>query len=147
MTATLPIGFANDRQPDKTLRVTRLRWYESQGVADEAVELWLGRNCSACHTARMRHDWVDYTLEGSPSLVDSQDFADDLDSALHTMRGDPARWDRFAATVLDSRDTPANRAMLGSAFDWLVVWQDLAGETNETPLRYGQGRLDAGAIS
>ena len=64
----LPIGFANDRQPDADFRVTGLRWYEGQRAEGEAVEPWLGLNCAACHTARMRHDGVDYTIDGGPSL-------------------------------------------------------------------------------
>lgn len=140
---TLPIGFANDRQPDETLKVTRLRWYEGQEGADTAAEPWLGLNCSACHTARMRHEGVDYTFDGGPSLVDFQGFVEDLDAALHATRVDPARWDRFAATVLEGRDTEANRALLADAFDRLMAWQDLAAQMNTTSIRYGAGRLDA----
>lgn len=140
---TLPIGFADDRQPDEALGVTRLRWYDGQQGAEGTAEPWLGLNCSACHTARIRHDGVDHTLDGGPSLVDFQSFVEDLDAALHATRSDPARWDRFAAAVLEGRDTARNRALLSDAFDRLVGWQDLAAQMNETPIRYGEGRLDA----
>lgn len=140
---TLPIGFANDRQPDEALRVTRLRWYEGQAGSGDSVEPWLGLNCAACHTARLRHEGVDLTIDGGPSLVDFQSFVEDLDAALAATRADPARWDRFAGAVLAGRDTAANRALLAGAFDRLLDWQDLAARMNDTPLRYGQGRLDA----
>lgn len=140
---TLPIGFANDGQSDETFRVTRLRWYDGQQGSGDAVEPWLGLNCSACHTARMRYDGADHTFDGGPSLVDFQSFVEDLDAAMRATRADPARWDRFAATVLEGRDSATNRALLSDSFDRLLSWNDLAARMNETPLRYGHGRLDA----
>ena len=139
----LPIGFANDRQPDADFRVTGLRWYEGQRAEGEAVEPWLGLNCAACHTARMRHDGVDYTIDGGPSLVDFQGFIEDLDAALRATRADADKWDRFAGAVLADRDTPANRDLLAASFDKLLAWQDLTAQMNDTDLRYGPGRLDA----
>lgn len=140
---TLPIGFANDRQPDAGLKVTGLRWYEGQAGEGEGVEPWLGLNCAACHTARMRHDGVEYTFDGGPSLVDFQSFIEGLDTALHATRTDAGKWDRFAGSVLGDRDAPANRDLLAASFDRLLDWQDLTARMNDTDLRYGQGRLDA----
>lgn len=139
----LPIGFANDRQPDAGLKVTGLRWYEGQPGDGEGVEPWLGLNCAACHTARMRHDGVDHTFDGGPSLVDFQSFIEGLDAALHATRSDAQKWDRFAQTVLGNRDMPANRELLAASFDKLLAWQDLTAHMNDTDLRYGPARLDA----
>lgn len=139
----LPVGFANDRQDDEPFKVTRLRWYDGQKGRGDTVEPWLGLNCSACHTTRMRHDDVDHTFDGGPSLVDFQSFIEDLDAALHATRADPRKWDRFAQVVLTDRDTAANRTLLVEAFDALLAWQDRTAKMNATPMRYGQGRLDA----
>ncbi len=140
---TLPIGFANDAQSDAGFKVSGLRWYQGQSGSGDKVEPWLGLNCSACHTARMRYGGTEHTFDGGPSLVDFQSFVEDMDAALHATRADPAKWERFAKTVLADRDTPANRELLAQSFDRLLAWQDLTARMNDTPLRYGQGRLDA----
>lgn len=139
----LPIGFTQDRQADEGLRVTKLRWYVGQpGRAGEA-EPWVGLNCAACHTAAMTYRGQSHVIDGGPSLIDFQSLIEDLDTVLADTRSDPARWDRFAATVLAGRDTPGNRELLTTAYDSLLAWQELTAEMNHTPLRYGAGRVDA----
>ncbi len=140
---TLPIGFAKDRQADTGLPATGLRWYAGQPGAAAGAEPWIGLNCSACHTAQMKHAGATITVEGGPNLLDFQLFIEELDRALAATRADPAQWERFAAAVLDGRDTTTNRVLLDAAFDRLLAWQELTDAMNETPLRYGFGRLDA----
>ena len=140
---TLPIGFAKDRQADATLPASGLRWYEGQRGDAEGAEAWIGLNCSACHTAQMTHAGTTITVEGGPNLLDFQLFVEELDRALAATRADPDRWERFAAAVLAERDTPANRVLLDAAFDRLLAWQEKTDAMNETPSRYGFGRLDA----
>ncbi|MFN4274546.1 MAG: di-heme-cytochrome C peroxidase [Aliihoeflea sp.] len=138
----LPIGFTQDRQDDERLRVTRLRWYSGQRGGAQA-EPWIGLNCAACHTASITYGDRTRLVDGAPALIDFQSFIEDLDSVLADTRRDPARWDAFSAKVLEARDTPQNRAMLGTAVDSLLDWQRRTAEMNDTPLRYGAGRLDA----
>lgn len=140
----LPIGFAIDRQPDKDFKVTGLRWYAGQrGDSDAAVEPWLGLNCAACHTAEITHEGRPLRIDGGPGMGDFQSFVEALDKALMETRRDPAKFDRFAAKVLSTRDTPANRTQLGAAMDALIDWQARTEKMNATPLRYGFARVDA----
>lgn len=140
---TLPIGFAVDRQDDSDFRVTGLRWYQGQQGSGDGVEPWIGLNCAACHTAQMTYQGRPHRLDGGPALLDFQSFVEQLDAALEETRTDSAKWDRFAGTVLVGRDDAANRAMLERSFDRLLDWQRLTAAMNDTPLRYGIGRLDA----
>jgi mono/diheme cytochrome c family protein len=149
----LPIGFAIDQQDDSNLSFTKLRWYDGQ----PRNEQWLGLNCSACHTAQINFEGRPLTIDGGPSLVDFQRFIEAVDAALAATIENPAKWDRFARKVLAdgadpvnrsgnasaNRDTPANRDMLKRELARLVAWEKENARLNDTPLRYGYGRLDA----
>ncbi|TFI60154.1 hypothetical protein E2493_00090 [Sphingomonas parva] len=137
--AKLPIGFAIDQQDDSKLTFSKLRWYQGQ----PANERWVGLNCSACHTAQITHQGQTMTIDGGPSLVDFQAFIEGVDSAMASTQNDPAKWDRFAAKVLAGKDNAQNRAALKTSFDSLVAWYKDNARLNDTPLRYGYGRLDA----
>ena len=137
--SALPIGFARDVQDDTNLSVSKLRWFEGQG----SEEPWIGLNCSACHTAKISYQGAEAIVDGAPSLLDFQSFIEELDKALLRTQAQPEVWDRFAAEVLGEKDSPANREELRAAFDKLVAWQMLTDQMNETPIRYGYGRLDA----
>lgn len=138
-----PIGFAKDIQADQKFSNTGLRWYEGQKGGDSTAETWIGLNCSACHTARITYEDKEMIVDGGPSLLDFQSFVEALDLALEETRSDASKWERFNAAVLDGKDTDANRALLETAFDELLAWQRKTDVMNETPVRYGFGRLDA----
>ena len=136
----LPVGFARDDNDDTTLTVSKLRWFSGQG----SREKWVGLNCSACHTAEIEHNGTKMRVDGGPSLFDFQSFIEALDSALQATQSDAAKFGRFAATVLGpNRDTPANRQLLRAELDKLIAWEKRVDALNETPLRYGRGRVDA----
>lgn len=138
-----PIGFARDTQADAAFINSGLRWYEGQQGGDNSAESWIGLNCAACHTARITYEGTEMIVDGGPSLLDFQSFVEAVDQALEATRSDPDKWERFNTTVLDGKDTAANRAMLAKAFDDLLAWQRKTDAMNETPMRYGYGRLDA----
>jgi hypothetical protein len=142
---SLPIGFTRDTRPDDDLGVTRLRWKRNQSNR----EPWVGMNCAACHTAeitfqrnpgdpikRMR-------IEGGPTIADFQGFMKALDRALIATRDDAGKHDRFAAAVLRGSDAPENRQMLAGELRKLIAWEQKVRASNNTPLAYGYGRLDA----
>jgi hypothetical protein len=142
---SLPIGFTRDTRPDDDLGVTRLRWKRNQSNR----EPWVGMNCAACHTAeitfqrnpgdpikRMR-------IEGGPTIADFQGFMKALDRALIATRDDAGKHDRFAAAVLRGSDAPENRQMLAGELRKLIAWEQKVRASNNTPLAYGFGRLDA----
>ena len=91
----------------------------------------------------MTYGGTTLTVDGGPNLLDFQSFIEDLDGALAATVADPAKWNRFAAKVLDGKDTPENRAKLDAAFARLLAWQQKTAAMNDTRLRYGTGRLDA----
>lgn len=138
-----PIGFAKDRQADRDFPVTGISWYDGQKHSNSGAEAWMGLNCAACHTAQVSYEGTVSTIDGGPSLLDFQLFIEALDDALKATKADDAKWERFAAAVLDGRDTPQNRDMLEAAFETLLAWQIKTDAMNETPVRYGFGRLDA----
>ena len=137
--AGLPVGFALDDRDARTLSFTNLTFYQGQ----PANERWVGLNCSACHTARMSWQGQEMTIDGGPSLVDFQGFIEGVDAAMAETNRDTAKWDRFAARVLQGRDNADNRRMLQTAFRSLLAWYQENARLNATPLRYGYGRLDA----
>lgn len=140
----LPVGFAIDRQPDDALRITKLRWYAGQrGDTAQRAEPWLGFNCSACHTGELRYQGRPVRIDGGPGLGDFDSFIEAVDAALVATREDAGKWDRFAARVLQGKDNDANRAMLRTALDALIDWQQRAHRLNRTPLRAGYSRVDA----
>ena len=140
----LPIGFALDRQASAGFALTGFTWYEGQNVTDgKKAEPWIGMNCSACHTAELNHNGKAYRVDGGPSLVDFQSFVESVDAALTATHDDAAKWERFAAKVLQGKDTPANRTKLKAALKQLVDWEKEVERMNSAPIRYGYARLDA----
>ncbi|HEX6142110.1 MAG TPA: di-heme-cytochrome C peroxidase [Geminicoccaceae bacterium] len=135
----LPVGFALDDSDDSELTFTRLRWTTGQG----SDARWVGMNCSACHTGEIAFEGRRLRIDGGATIADFQSFMETLDQALEATRAEPEKWERFAAAVLDGRDTDANRALLEGAFDDLLAWRRKVALMNETPLRYGYARLDA----
>jgi hypothetical protein len=103
----------------------------------------MGLNCSACHTSEISYKGKRMRLEGGATIADAQGFIDALNRALVETRDNPEKQDRFAKAVLRGADTPANRAMLKSALERYVAWQQKLEKANATPLRYGFARLDA----
>lgn len=139
----LPIGFAKDKQADRDLKVSGLKWYVGQKSGKATAEQWIGLNCAACHTAKISYQGQQTIIDGGPNLLDFQLFIEALDGAMKATQADQAKWDRFNAAVLDGKDTPENRALLKTEFQKLLAWQVKTDAMNETPVRYGFGRLDA----
>lgn len=135
----LPVGFAIDDNDDSALSVSKLRWFANQG----ARERWVGLNCSACHTGEVSYAGKPIRIDGGPSLFDYQSFIEALDKAMVATRDDPAKWGRFAKAVLGQRDTPRNRTQLLGAVNRWLEWEERVEKMNDTPLRYGPGRVDA----
>ena len=135
----LPVGFAVDVSDEASLSTTRLHWKAGQG----GDEPWVGFNCSACHTAAITYKGVTLRVDGGPTLADFQSFFEALDQALVDTRDQPAKFQRFAASVLGAQNTAANQAMLRAALGQLIAQRQKIDALNATSLRYGPGRLDA----
>ncbi|EEX14336.1 ribonuclease E and G [Citreicella sp. SE45] len=139
----LPIGFAKDKQDDANLGFSNLKWYAGQKSTDAAAETWIGLNCAACHSAKISYRGSEMIVDGGPNLLDFQLFIEELDAAMNATVADDAKWNRFAAAVLEGKDSADNRSMLLGEFERLLAWQRRTDAMNETPIRYGFGRLDA----
>lgn len=139
----LPIGFTKDKQADGDFEVSGLKWYAGQQSGKKTSEQWIGLNCAACHTAEITYQGQRSIIDGGPNLLDFQLFVEALDAAMKATQAEPAKWDRFSAAVLIGKDTPENREMLKAEFQKLLAWQIKTDAMNETPMRYGFGRLDA----
>ena len=135
----LPVGFAANDADDSDLTFSKLRWVKNQGSRAR----WVGMTCSACHTAELQFEGNRMRIDGGPSLFDYQSFIEAVDAALGATLNDPAKFARFAPKVLGAGDTPANRDMLRGALGKLVAWEKKVDDFNQTPLRYGHGRVDA----
>jgi hypothetical protein len=138
----LPVGFAIDRQDDRNLRRTRLRWLPGQGSA----EPWIGLTCSACHTGEIARGNRRLRIDGAPALGHYQRFVVDADLALEATRRDSGKWSRFAGRVLgDAAENPANVTRLGQAVDELIALQTQLRRMNAIPAGYDYGfaRVDA----
>jgi cytochrome c peroxidase len=135
----MPVGFAVDQQDDTNFSNSKLRWFAGQG----ASEKWVGMTCSACHTAQLQFNGQMMRIDGGPSLFDFQSFIEALDAALNATANDPAKFGRFATKVLVGRDNAANRNSLRGELLKLGQWEKKVDDFNETPLRYGHGRVDA----
>lgn len=139
----LPLGFTRDGQDDSKLNQTKLKWYTDQKNDESNAEQWIGLNCSACHTNRLSLKGSNHIIDGAPGLIDFQSFVENLDLSLIQTRADDEKWNRFSRAVLNTKDSSANRLLLQESVDQFLAWQKLTDDLNETPLRYGYGRLDA----
>lgn len=145
----LPVGFAVDIQNDDKLLETRLRWRKGQGKS----EPWVGMNCAACHTTKLRYSNKDYVIDGGATLADFQTLLINLEAAIAQTLADPARFDRFAREVFrlppgsppntPPLDTQANRNALRTAMAQHMSYAQAKRTMNKTDSKYGFGRLDA----
>lgn len=104
---------------------------------------WLGLNCSACHTNDITYRGKTVRVDGAPSLADFQTFLDDMLGALKQTDNDPAKFARFSAAVLPAGASAADKSNLHAALHAITDWERRLGDKNATPLRHGDGRLDA----
>jgi len=135
----LPVGFAANDADDTDLGYSKLRWFGAQGSRAK----WVGLTCSACHTAELEFGGNRIRVDGGPSLFDFQSFIEAVDAALSATLNDQAKFGRFAPKALGANDTPANRALLRGELQKLIGWEARVEAYNQTPLRYGHGRVDA----
>jgi hypothetical protein len=81
---------------------------------------WLGITCAACHTAEIHVGTTGYRIDGAPAQGDIQGFLTALTGALQQTRNNPAKFGRFATTVLGTNNTPANQAELQAQFETVI---------------------------
>jgi hypothetical protein len=122
-------------------------------VAGQGVSYrWLGLTCAACHTTEIRLGSTAYRVDGAPTHADVQAFLTGLICAAQQTQSDPAKFGRFAATVLGTANTPANQADLKAHLaTWIQIrigynlrnFPDYDPKQSIPPPPSRYGRLDA----
>ncbi|HLW91563.1 MAG TPA: di-heme-cytochrome C peroxidase [Roseiarcus sp.] len=124
-----------------------MRWKSGQ----DSKEPWVGFTCAACHTAEIAYKGQSLRIEGGPARADFQGFIEALERAVIETSRQAAKFQRFAAKVLQSENTPGNQARLRAALNQWIKFEmglerldcaELHGVACRD-IRYGYGRLDA----
>lgn len=160
----LPVGFTEDVRSDARLPKPVLTWRKTPTDADR---VWVGMNCSACHTAQLTYQGKTLTVDGGPALSDFEGFLRDLRTALEGTQKDDARFGRFADRVLgdkplepftpgphpieklkdlvttDASDDKDNRALLRAALGKVIAREQELVRLNASTGASDYGRLDA----
>lgn len=160
----LPVGFTEDTTPDARLPKPLLTWRKTPTTDDK---VWVGMNCSACHTARLTYKGETVTVDGGPALSDFEGFLGDLRTALDATAADDKRFGRFADRVLGEKplepwtpganplaavretlttgdnDDQANRTMLRAALRQVAAREAELKRLNASTGASDYGRLDA----
>lgn len=142
--------------PDNIRRLGYIPWPTASGVdmpAEKQVpigftraanphtgEVWLGMNCSACHTNLVRFNDTTLLIDGAPTLGDYWQFNLDVTAALNRTLTDDDKFTRFAERL--GVDT-AERMALRNKLTEVVADRVAYNERNQHEIRYGHGRLDA----
>ncbi|MEM7083908.1 MAG: di-heme-cytochrome C peroxidase [Pseudomonadota bacterium] len=116
----LPVGFTQDTDPNG--------------------KRWVGLGCAACHTGQVMIDAQAVRLDGGQSLFDFQRFEDSVIKALSATVSDDDKFARFAnaLNVAETEQISLRNALVARAQKMRNVQR-----TNQTPVPYGPGRLDA----
>ena len=126
----LPIGFAKDAA------------YEDGTPA-------VGVTCAACHTSMIEFGNTAYLIDGGPTLGDMETLMKRLVQALVASRDEPAKFDRFAASILTT-PTDSEKTKLREKLTEVIEERRGYNERNfptADAKRFGHGRIDAfGAI-
>ncbi|MBV9992943.1 MAG: hypothetical protein JOZ72_16825 [Alphaproteobacteria bacterium] len=142
-TSGWPIGFVVDTQSDQSRLSGAKLTYPTMAANGDLEKPWFGLNCSACHTNDMTYQGHTMRLDGAPTLGDFQTMLEEMLDGLKETSTDGAKFDRFATAVLGGSATDAQKTTLRRELGELIAWEANLAAKNDTPLRYGHGRLDA----
>ena len=123
---SLPIGFVLDRtkrNPDP----------------------WLGFNCSACHTAKLKAGTAEVWVHGGQSMADFKSFTTDLVTTLQSVAADEKIFDDFATLVHGGSTDDTRKAVLRKQLDDWIAFRKPINDTAEGST-WGRGRADAVGI-
>ncbi len=105
------------------------------GVERATGRLFVGMNCTACHTAQVVADGRTMLIDGAPGNGDFQGFIQALSAALTATAGDDARFARFAARIVP----PPARAAVQTQAETFAAYV----AQSRTAVAWGPGRNDA----
>jgi hypothetical protein len=124
---SLPVGFIRD--------------YDQKNKSKS----WLGFNCSACHTAKLKSGATEILIHGGQSMADFQTFTTGLISAVANLTKNDSAFDAFAYQVIGTNSDKTKSDRLKSE---LAEWLAFRNRVNETgnSSHWGRGRADAVGI-
>jgi hypothetical protein len=73
---------------------------------------WLGLTCAACHTVEIKYKDTGYRVDGAPTHADVDAMLSSLIYAMKKTMDDSAKFQRFAAKVLGSKNSPTAQNVL-----------------------------------
>lgn len=103
---------------------------------------WLGFNCSACHTSKLKVGSAEVLIHGGQSMADFQSFINSLIGALAETRKSDAAFATFATAVLGVGATEPERAKLKLELDRWLAFRSAINNTGAGS-HWGRGRADA----
>jgi hypothetical protein len=108
--------------------------------ADKKGREWAGLGCAACHTGEVDFKGTRMRIDGGQSLIDFDEFEGALVESLSATATQDDKFVRFAdALGVKAGERQALRNELVAAAQKL----DARHRLNDSPVRYGPGRLDA----
>lgn len=105
----------------------------------------LGLTCAACHTGELFYGGKAIRIDAGPSMLNLKKFQTALGFALVWTYYDPARFCRFARSVLGPNPPSVAKAQLRKALkNYLsTAWPEVKEELTHFPTDEGYGRTDA----
>jgi mono/diheme cytochrome c family protein len=101
---------------------------------------WAGLGCAACHTGQVAYKGAVMRIDGGQALIDFDEFEGQLLESLSATAAQDDKFTRFA----DALDIAAgDRQLLRNELVAAAEKLDARHRLNDSPVRYGPGRLDA----
>ncbi|MEP3276274.1 MAG: di-heme-cytochrome C peroxidase [Stappiaceae bacterium] len=135
----LPIGFAIEEVHDGgAFRVGETNDGSAQTGKKKAI---VGLTCAACHTADVTVRGKTIRYDGAPAMLDFDTFYQDLAQAVNQTLFEPARFEKFAAKVLDK---PTKQAIAQLEQEFAVLQTEMTADAiiRKPVVHSGFGRLD-----
>jgi hypothetical protein len=117
--------------------------------ADDRGGQWLGFTCAACHTAQLEYTApgadtpLGIRIDGGPTLADFNGLNLAMVAALSATLADPAKFDRFARSVLGAGASPNELSALRGQVEGQTAALDTRNKINQADVAYGFARIDA----
>src|SRR5580698_9239809 len=108
---------------------------------------YMGFTCAACHSSQVNYKGVGMRIDGGPGAADMDTFMIDLAASLAATSDDPAKQQRFTATVLKCGNYSDEKSVVADLKTYTLRIQayNFFNEStlNGAPVPYGYARLDA----
>ncbi|MEZ6031999.1 MAG: di-heme-cytochrome C peroxidase [Planctomycetaceae bacterium] len=126
----LAVGFVRDDKP----------------LPNGGVESYLGMTCAACHTGHVNFGGKTYIIDGAPTNGNFEKLQRSLVTALEATLSDVAKFDRFAAKVLEANASTDDNSKLKSGLQKALADRKAYNNRNlpkNGAAPFGHGRVDA----